>query len=58
MAERICIRHCGFTHQQRSVLQAVSQAAKRIQTGHINNLQSVHINQEVNKDTQNIPVTK
>ncbi|GAA6220198.1 MHC class II regulatory factor RFX1 isoform X3 [Lates japonicus] len=35
------------TPQQRSVLQAVSQAAKRIQTGHINNLQSVHINQEV-----------
>ncbi|XP_070712191.1 MHC class II regulatory factor RFX1 isoform X2 [Pempheris klunzingeri] len=35
------------TTQQRSVLQAVSQAAKRIQTGHINNLQSVHINQEV-----------
>ncbi|KAM3623935.1 uncharacterized protein V6R79_017153 [Siganus canaliculatus] len=35
------------TSQQRSVLQAVSQAAKRIQTGHINNLQSVHINQEV-----------
>ncbi|XP_023131050.2 MHC class II regulatory factor RFX1 isoform X1 [Amphiprion ocellaris] len=33
--------------QQRSVLQAVSQAAKRIQTGHSNNLQSVHINQEV-----------
>ncbi|XP_040002668.1 MHC class II regulatory factor RFX1 isoform X2 [Xiphias gladius] len=32
---------------QRSVLQAVSQAAKRIQTGQINNLQSVHINQEV-----------
>ncbi|XP_072240393.1 MHC class II regulatory factor RFX1 isoform X2 [Leuresthes tenuis] len=32
------------TTQQRSVLQAVSQAAKRIQTGH---LQSVHINQEV-----------
>ncbi|KAF3687344.1 MHC class II regulatory factor RFX1 Enhancer factor C [Channa argus] len=35
------------TTPQRSVLQAVSQAAKRIQTGHINNLQSVHINQEV-----------
>ncbi|XP_045902979.1 MHC class II regulatory factor RFX1 isoform X3 [Micropterus dolomieu] len=35
------------TAQQRSVLQAVSQAAKRIQPGHINNLQSVHINQEV-----------
>ncbi|XP_035515930.1 MHC class II regulatory factor RFX1 isoform X2 [Morone saxatilis] len=35
------------TTQQRSVLQAVSQAAKRIQAGHINNLQSVHINQEV-----------
>ncbi|XP_070770799.1 MHC class II regulatory factor RFX1 isoform X2 [Enoplosus armatus] len=35
------------TQQQRSVLQAVSQAAKRIQTGHINNLQSVHINPEV-----------
>ena len=52
------IWHCGFTHQQRSVLQAVSQAAKRIQTGHINNLQSVHINQEVNKDAQNIPVNK
>ncbi|KAM7393864.1 hypothetical protein PAMP_020701 [Pampus punctatissimus] len=34
------------TSQQRSVLQAVSQAAKRIQSGHINNLQSVHINQE------------
>uniref|UniRef100_A0A3Q3XH50 RFX-type winged-helix domain-containing protein n=1 Tax=Mola mola TaxID=94237 RepID=A0A3Q3XH50_MOLML len=34
--------------QQRSVLQAVSQAAKRIQSGHINNLSSVHINQEVN----------
>ncbi|XP_056266163.1 MHC class II regulatory factor RFX1 isoform X1 [Pseudoliparis swirei] len=33
--------------QQRSVLQAVSQAAKRIQSGHINNLQSVHIRQEV-----------
>ncbi|XP_071771404.1 MHC class II regulatory factor RFX1 isoform X1 [Centroberyx gerrardi] len=33
--------------QQRSVLQAVSQAAKRIQTAHINNLQPVHINQEV-----------
>ncbi|XP_033976303.1 MHC class II regulatory factor RFX1 isoform X1 [Trematomus bernacchii] len=31
------------TSQQRSVLQA----AKRIQSGHINNLQSVHINQEV-----------
>ncbi|KAF3844052.1 hypothetical protein F7725_016100 [Dissostichus mawsoni] len=30
------------TSQQRSVLQA----AKRIQSGHINNLQSVHINQE------------
>lgn len=25
------------------------QAAKRIQSGHINNLQSVHINQEVNR---------
>uniref|UniRef100_A0A8C9YS71 Regulatory factor X1 n=1 Tax=Sander lucioperca TaxID=283035 RepID=A0A8C9YS71_SANLU len=37
------------TTQQRSVLQAVSQAAKRIQ---INNLQSVDINQEVNR--QNI----
>lgn len=37
----------AHTTQQRSVLQAVSQAAKRIQTGHINNLQSVHINQEV-----------
>ncbi|XP_013882325.1 MHC class II regulatory factor RFX1 isoform X2 [Austrofundulus limnaeus] len=35
------------TPPHRSVLQAVSQAAKRIQTGHINNLQSVHINQEV-----------
>ncbi|XP_074485064.1 MHC class II regulatory factor RFX1 isoform X1 [Sebastes fasciatus] len=35
------------TTQQRSVLQSVLQAAKRIQTGHINNLQSVHINQEV-----------
>ncbi|XP_035492315.1 MHC class II regulatory factor RFX1 isoform X3 [Scophthalmus maximus] len=35
------------TTPQRSVLQAVSQAAKRIQTGHINNLQSVHLNQEV-----------
>ncbi|XP_022611466.1 MHC class II regulatory factor RFX1 isoform X1 [Seriola dumerili] len=35
------------TPQQRSVLQAVSQAAKRIQTGHINNIQSVLINQEV-----------
>ncbi|XP_029990897.1 MHC class II regulatory factor RFX1 isoform X2 [Sphaeramia orbicularis] len=35
------------TTPQRSVLQAVSQAAKRIQTGNINNLQSVHINQEV-----------
>ncbi|XP_026158726.1 MHC class II regulatory factor RFX1 isoform X2 [Mastacembelus armatus] len=35
------------TTPQRSVLQAVSQAAKRIQTGHIRNLQSVHINQEV-----------
>ncbi|XP_026215870.1 MHC class II regulatory factor RFX1 isoform X2 [Anabas testudineus] len=35
------------TTPQRSVLQAVSQATKRIQTGHINNLQSVHINQEV-----------
>ncbi|TNN69433.1 MHC class II regulatory factor RFX1 [Liparis tanakae] len=33
--------------QQRSVLQAVSQAAKRIHSGHINNLQSVHIRQEV-----------
>lgn len=39
------ICHCGSTHQQRSVLQA----AKRIQTGHINNLQSVHINPEVNR---------
>nr|XP_046262234.1 MHC class II regulatory factor RFX1 isoform X4 [Scatophagus argus] len=38
------------TTQQRSVLQAVSQAAKRIQSGHINNLQSVHINQEVYVD--------
>uniref|UniRef100_A0A7N6F6Q4 RFX-type winged-helix domain-containing protein n=1 Tax=Anabas testudineus TaxID=64144 RepID=A0A7N6F6Q4_ANATE len=37
------------TTPQRSVLQAVSQATKRIQTGHINNLQSVHINQEVNR---------
>ncbi|XP_044202013.1 MHC class II regulatory factor RFX1 isoform X1 [Thunnus albacares] len=37
------------TTQQRSVLQAVSQAAKRIQSGHINNLQSVHINQEVDQ---------
>ncbi|XP_035027373.1 MHC class II regulatory factor RFX1 isoform X3 [Hippoglossus stenolepis] len=35
------------TAQQRSVLQAVSQAAKRIHTGHINNLQPVLINQEV-----------
>ncbi|KAM6940189.1 MHC class II regulatory factor RFX1 [Xenentodon cancila] len=35
------------TTSQRSVLQAVSQAAKRIQTGHISNLQSVHLNQEV-----------
>ncbi|XP_041839484.1 MHC class II regulatory factor RFX1 isoform X2 [Melanotaenia boesemani] len=35
------------TTPQRSVLQAVSQAAKRIQTGHISNIQSVHINQEV-----------
>ncbi|XP_077461255.1 MHC class II regulatory factor RFX1-like isoform X1 [Stigmatopora argus] len=35
------------TQQQRSVLQTVTQAGKRIQSGHINNLQSVHINQEV-----------
>ncbi|XP_058496107.1 MHC class II regulatory factor RFX1 isoform X2 [Solea solea] len=35
------------TTTQRSVLQAVTQAAKRIQSGHGNNLQSVHINQEV-----------
>ncbi|XP_061576646.1 MHC class II regulatory factor RFX1 [Cololabis saira] len=35
------------TSSQRSVLQAVSQAAKRIQTGHISNLQPVHLNQEV-----------
>ncbi|XP_062243624.1 MHC class II regulatory factor RFX1 isoform X2 [Platichthys flesus] len=35
------------TTTQRSVLQAVSQAAKRIQTGHISNLQPVLINQEV-----------
>jgi len=44
-----CVWRCGFTHPQRSVLQAVSQAAKRIQTGH---LQSVHINQEVNGHTE------
>ncbi|XP_061535370.1 MHC class II regulatory factor RFX1 isoform X2 [Phycodurus eques] len=35
------------TTTQRSVLQTVSQAGKRIQPGHVNNLQSVHINQEV-----------
>nr|XP_020451705.1 MHC class II regulatory factor RFX1 isoform X2 [Monopterus albus] len=35
------------TTPQRSVLQAVSQAAKRIQAGHTNSLQSVHINREV-----------
>ncbi|CAI5679473.1 unnamed protein product [Oreochromis niloticus] len=35
------------TTPQRSVLQAVSQAAKRNQTGHVNNLQSVHISPEV-----------
>ncbi|XP_051940832.1 MHC class II regulatory factor RFX1 isoform X5 [Hippocampus zosterae] len=35
------------TTQQRSVLQTVLQAGKRIQSGHINNLQSAHINQEV-----------
>uniref|UniRef100_A0A674PLH0 Regulatory factor X1 n=1 Tax=Takifugu rubripes TaxID=31033 RepID=A0A674PLH0_TAKRU len=35
------------TTQQRTVLQGATQAAKRIQSGHINNLQSVHINQEV-----------
>ncbi|XP_061844126.1 MHC class II regulatory factor RFX1 isoform X1 [Nerophis lumbriciformis] len=35
------------TPQQRSVLQAVSQAGKRIQSTAINNLQAVHINQEV-----------
>ncbi|XP_061685188.1 MHC class II regulatory factor RFX1 isoform X3 [Syngnathoides biaculeatus] len=35
------------TTQQRSVLQTVSQAGKRIQSGHVNNLPSVHINQEV-----------
>ncbi|XP_077379932.1 MHC class II regulatory factor RFX1 isoform X7 [Festucalex cinctus] len=35
------------TTTQRSVLQTVSQAGKRIQSGHVNNLQSVHINQEV-----------
>ncbi|KAM9856799.1 MHC class II regulatory factor RFX1-like isoform 2-T2 [Aulostomus maculatus] len=35
------------TTPQRSVLQAVSQATKRIQSGNLNNLQSVHINQEV-----------
>lgn len=34
------------TPPQRSVLQAATQAAKRIQTGHISSLQSVHINQE------------
>ncbi|XP_051940831.1 MHC class II regulatory factor RFX1 isoform X4 [Hippocampus zosterae] len=35
------------TTTQRSVLQTVLQAGKRIQSGHINNLQSAHINQEV-----------
>ncbi|XP_027873441.1 MHC class II regulatory factor RFX1 isoform X2 [Xiphophorus couchianus] len=35
------------TPPQRSVLQAVTQPTKRIQTGHISSLQSVHINQEV-----------
>ncbi|XP_068606827.1 MHC class II regulatory factor RFX1-like [Brachionichthys hirsutus] len=37
------------TSQQRSVLQAVSQATKRVQSGHINSLQSqpVHLNLEV-----------
>ncbi|XP_029006647.1 MHC class II regulatory factor RFX1 [Betta splendens] len=35
------------TTPQRSVLQAVSQATKRVQTGHISNLQSVNLNQEV-----------
>ncbi|MEQ2262185.1 DNA binding protein, partial [Xenotaenia resolanae] len=35
------------TPPQRSALQAVTQATKRIQTGHISSLQSVHINQEV-----------
>lgn len=48
---------CGFTHLQRSVLQAVSQAAKRIQSGHINNLQSVHIRQEVNRRTKKSPLS-
>ncbi|XP_019744801.1 MHC class II regulatory factor RFX1 isoform X2 [Hippocampus comes] len=35
------------TTTQRSVLQTVLQAGKRIQSGHVNNLQSAHINQEV-----------
>ncbi|XP_008408853.1 MHC class II regulatory factor RFX1 isoform X1 [Poecilia reticulata] len=35
------------TPPQRSVLQALTQPTKRIQTGHISSLQSVHINQEV-----------
>ncbi|KAM9314216.1 MHC class II regulatory factor RFX1 isoform 3-T4 [Pholidichthys leucotaenia] len=35
------------TPQQRSVLQAVSQGIKRTHIGHINNLQSVTVNQEV-----------
>ncbi|KAM9818242.1 MHC class II regulatory factor RFX1 isoform X2 [Syngnathus typhle] len=35
------------TTTQRSVLQTVPQAGKRVQSGHVNNLQSAHINQEV-----------
>lgn len=46
---QLSIWRSGFIHQQRSVLQAVSQAAKRNQTGHVNNLQSVHITPEVRK---------
>ncbi|XP_011477294.1 MHC class II regulatory factor RFX1 isoform X1 [Oryzias latipes] len=35
--------------QQRSVLQAASQSAKRNQTSHVGNLQSLHISQEVER---------
>ncbi|XP_037107708.1 MHC class II regulatory factor RFX1 isoform X2 [Syngnathus acus] len=37
------------TTTQRSVLQTVPQAGKRVQSGHVNNLQSAHINHEVDQ---------
>lgn len=45
--QKMMITNKLWLFRQRSVLQAVSQAVKRSQTDHINNL---HINQEVNSE--------